>query len=74
MKMQPALVIAALALATIMMSSQMELGSAGRDRAKNMGEYANGLLQAALNDGSTDPTLAQASLVSISTDSLIGLY
>jgi len=62
--MQPPLVIALLALATIMMSSNMELGSAGRERARNLGEYANGLLQAALNDGSSDPTLAQAFLVS----------
>ncbi|KAF9653892.1 hypothetical protein BDM02DRAFT_3086609 [Thelephora ganbajun] len=61
--MQPALVIAALALATIMMSSHMELGSAGRERARNLGEYANSLLQAALNDSSTDPALAQAFLV-----------
>ena len=72
MKMQPALVIAALALATIMMSSQMELGFAGRERARNLGECANGLLQTALNDGSTDPAIAQASLVSIPSDSLIG--
>lgn len=72
--MQPALVIAALALATIMMSSQMELGSAGRDKARNLGQYANSLLQAALNDGSTDPTLAQAFLVSILADLLIDLY
>ena len=64
--MQPPLVIALLALATIMMSSNMELGSAGRERAKNLGEYAYGLLQATLNDGSPDPTLAQALLVSTS--------
>ena len=73
MKMQPALVIAALALATIMMSSHMELGSAGRERARNLGEYANSLVQAALSDGSTDPALAQAFLVSISPGHLIGL-
>jgi len=71
--MQPALVIAALALATIMMSSNMELGSVGRERAKNLGEYANGLLQAAFNDGSTDPALAQAFLVSTLPDGRIGL-
>ena len=62
--MQPPLVIATLALATIMMSSQMELGLTGRERAKTLGECANGLIQAALNDGSTDPTLTQAVLVS----------
>lgn len=73
MKMQPALVIAALALATIMMSSHMELGSAGRERARSLGEYANNLVQAALNGGSTDPTLAQAFLVSILRGRLIGL-
>jgi len=72
-KMQPALVIGALALATIMMSSHMELGPAGRERAKSLGEYANGLLHAALNDGSTDPTLAQAFLVSTLPNSPIGL-
>lgn len=62
-KMQPALVIAALALATIMMSSQMELGSAGRERARNLVQRANGFLHGAVNDGSTDPALAQAVLV-----------
>lgn len=72
--MQPALVIAALALATITMSSHMDLGSAGRERARSLGEYANGLFQAALNDGSTDPALAQAFLVSILSGRLIGLY
>ena len=72
--MQPALVIAALALATIMVSSQLELGTAGRERAKTLGQYANGLLHAALNDGSTDPALAQASLVSVLAESLIDLY
>ena len=71
--MQPALVIATLALATIMMSSNMEMGSAGRERARNLGEYANSLLQAALNDGSTDPALAQAVLVSTPPDGPIGL-
>ena len=65
--------IAALALATIVMSSNMELGSAGRERARSLGEYANGLVQAAFNDGSTDPGLAQAFLVRIFPDSLIGL-
>lgn len=68
--MQPALVLAALALATIVMSSQMELGSAGREKARHLGQSANSLLQAALNDGSTDPTLAQAFLVSASAESL----
>jgi len=73
MKMRPALVIAALALATIMMSSHMELGSAGREKARSLGEYANGLVQAELNGGSTDPVLAQAFLVSILPGRLIGL-
>ena len=71
--MQPPLVIAALALATIMMSSHMELGSTGRERAKNLGEYANGLLRAALNDGSTDPALAKAFLVCTFPNDPIGL-
>ena len=65
--------IAALALATIVMSSNMELGSAGRERARSLGEYANGLVQGALNDRSTDPALAQAFLVRMFPDSLIGL-
>ena len=71
--MEPALVIAALALATIVMSSNMELGSAGRERARSLGEHANGLFQAALNDGSTDPALAQAFLVRMLPGSLIAL-
>jgi len=72
--MQPALVIAALALATIMMSSQMELGSPGRERARNLVQRANGFLQGAVNDGSTDPTLAQAVLVRNPVDDPIDLY
>lgn len=72
--MQPALVIAALALATIMMSSQMELGSAGRERARNLVQRANEFLHGAVNDGSTDPALAQAVLVRNPADDPIDVY
>jgi hypothetical protein len=63
MRMQPSLVIAALALATMIKSSDLELGAVGRDRARGLGDLANGELQAALTTGAIDHTLAEAALV-----------
>jgi hypothetical protein len=61
--MQPSLVIASLALATMIQSSELELGPSGRERARRLGDLANAELQAALNTGAIDHTLAEAALV-----------
>lgn len=61
--MQPSLVIATLALATMIKSSELELGAAGRERARDLGDLANAELQASLTTGAIDHTLAEAALV-----------
>jgi hypothetical protein len=63
--MQPSLVFAGLALATLMKSSEMELGSAGRERAVWLRDKAQAWLEASLNSQWIDMTLAKAALVSV---------
>ncbi|KAG1812086.1 uncharacterized protein BJ212DRAFT_1371289 [Suillus subaureus] len=61
--MQPSLVFAGLALATLMKSSEMELGSAGRERAVWLRDKAQAWLEASLNSQWIDMTLAKAALI-----------
>ncbi|KAG1832399.1 hypothetical protein EV424DRAFT_1342372 [Suillus variegatus] len=61
--MQPSLVFAGLALATLMKSSEMELGSAGRERAVWLRDKAQAWLEASLNSQWIDITLAKAALI-----------
>lgn len=62
-RMQPALIMSALAMATLMKSSQIELGSSGRNRALYFRDNAQSLLEAACSSQSVDYTLAEAALV-----------
>ncbi|KAG1790494.1 uncharacterized protein HD556DRAFT_1310512 [Suillus plorans] len=61
--MQPSLVFAGLALATLMKSSEMELGSAGRERAVWLRDKAQAWLEASMNSQWIDITLAKAALI-----------
>ncbi|KAG1751431.1 uncharacterized protein EDB91DRAFT_1105483 [Suillus paluster] len=61
--MQPSLVFAGLALATLMKSSEMELGSAGRERAVWLRDKAQAWLEASWNSQWIDMTLAKAALI-----------
>ena len=62
--MQPALIYAGLALATLMKSSELELGVGGRNRALWLRDAAQSNLEQALNSGMLDLPLAEAALVS----------
>ena len=62
-RMQPALIMAALAMATLMKSSEIELGSEGRNRAVLYRDTAQTLLENACNQHLVDYTLAEAALV-----------
>ncbi|THU95763.1 hypothetical protein K435DRAFT_665729 [Dendrothele bispora CBS 962.96] len=59
-RMQPSLVLSALAVSTFFKSSNVGLGQAGRQRALRFLDAAQGSLQASLNAGFIDETLAQA--------------
>jgi len=61
--MQPSLVLAGLALATLMKSSEMELGAAGRNRAIWLRDAAQASLESSWNTGWIDMTLAKAALI-----------
>ncbi|KAF8557671.1 hypothetical protein OG21DRAFT_1505168 [Imleria badia] len=61
--MQPSLVFAGLALATLMKSSEMELGTAGRTRAAWLRDQAQASLEASWNGQWIDITLAKAALI-----------
>ena len=61
--MQPSLVFAGLALATLMKSSEMELGTQGRTRAAWLRDQAQASLEASWNAQWIDMTLAKAALV-----------
>jgi hypothetical protein len=63
--MQPSLVFAGLALATLMKSSEMELGSAGRERAIWLRDKAQAWLEMSWNSQWIDMTLAKAALVRV---------
>ncbi|KAH8107663.1 hypothetical protein BXZ70DRAFT_1013538 [Cristinia sonorae] len=60
---QPALIMASLALASLMKSSQIELGSAGRNRALFWRNSAQAALEVACKVEEIDYTLAEAALI-----------
>lgn len=62
--MQPSLVLAGLALATLMRSSEVGLGQEGRMRALELRNAAQASLQSSFESGWIDSTLAQAALAS----------
>ncbi|OAX40959.1 hypothetical protein K503DRAFT_562213 [Rhizopogon vinicolor AM-OR11-026] len=59
-RMQPALLPAALAIATLFQSSEAGYGKEGRDRAVRLRDVAQGHLEASLNARWIDDSLAQA--------------
>ena len=61
--MQPSLVFAGLALATLMKSSAVELSTVGRTRAAWLRDQAQASLEASWNAQWIDITLAKAALV-----------
>jgi hypothetical protein len=61
--LQPALVLSALAMATLMKSSQLELGAAGRARAVALRNAAQAAMEAACNARNVDYMLAEAAIV-----------
>jgi hypothetical protein len=63
--MQPSLVLALLAMSTFWQSSEVGLGSAGRERALHFRDEAQSALEASVNAGWLDETLAQAAWVSL---------
>lgn len=62
--MQPSLVLALLAMSTFWQSSEVGLGLAGRERALRFRDEAQSALEASVNVGWLDETLAQAAWVS----------
>jgi hypothetical protein len=62
-RMQPSLILAALAMATFWQSSEIGNGRAGRERALRFRDEAQGALEASFNARWIDETLAQAAWV-----------
>lgn len=62
-RLQPALVLSALAMATLMRSSELELGATGRARAVSLRDAAQASMEAAINAQEIDYTLAEAAIV-----------
>lgn len=62
-KLQPALVLSALALATLLKSSEVVLGARGRERALWFRDNAQSYLEQAWSNSTVDPSLAQAAMV-----------
>lgn len=62
-KLQPALVLSALALATLLKSSEVGLGVRGRQRALWFRNNAQSYLEQAWSSSSVDASLAQAAMV-----------
>ncbi|KAJ7048334.1 hypothetical protein C8F01DRAFT_1192069 [Mycena amicta] len=62
-KLPPAFVLAALALAELMRSSEMERGAAGRARAAGLRQSAQAALDRAVDDPEIDYRLAEAALI-----------
>ncbi|KAK7692152.1 hypothetical protein QCA50_003771 [Cerrena zonata] len=62
-QMQPSLVLSALALATLMKSSEIEHSTAGRTRALYLRDMAQATLEEACTAQSVDFTLAEAALI-----------
>ena len=63
-RMQPSIIYAGLALATLMKSSQLELGITGRNRALWLRDAAQSNLEQSLNGQWIDLSLAEAAMVS----------
>lgn len=63
-KMQPSLVLSALALATLLQSSELGLSQRGRERALWLRDAAQSFLESSWNASIVDPSLAQAAMVS----------
>ena len=63
-RMQPALVFACSALATLLKSSELEAGSMGRDRALHLRDLAQSYLTASWNSRWIDLGLAEAAMAS----------
>lgn len=61
--MQPSIIYAGLALATLMKSSQLELSVAGRNRALWLRDAAQSNLEQSLNGQWIDLSLAEAAMV-----------
>ncbi|KAI0058726.1 hypothetical protein BV25DRAFT_1810152 [Artomyces pyxidatus] len=61
--LQPSLVLAGLALATLLKSSELERGAAGRDRALRLRDAAQSSLEASWNSQWIDLNLAKAAMV-----------
>ncbi|KAI0319115.1 hypothetical protein OF83DRAFT_1170514 [Amylostereum chailletii] len=61
--MQPSLVLGALALATLLKSSELEMGAAGRGRALQLRDAAHGSLKASWNSQWIDLGLAEAAMM-----------
>lgn len=59
-EMQPSLVLALLAMSTFWQSSEVGIGQPGRERALRLRDEAQGALEASVNAGWLDETLAQA--------------
>jgi hypothetical protein len=70
-RMQPALVYAGLALATLMKSSELELGAAGRSRAVWLRDAAQTNLEQSLANQWIDLPLAEAALVRTFAQTLV---
>ena len=62
-RMQPSIIYAGLALATLMKSSQLELGVTGRNRALWLRDAAQSNLEQSLNGQWIDLSLAEAAMV-----------
>ncbi|KAH8119434.1 hypothetical protein DFH11DRAFT_1501181 [Phellopilus nigrolimitatus] len=62
-KLQPSLVLSALALATLLQSSELGLGHGGRERALWLRDTAQSYLEAAWTASPIDPSLAQAAML-----------
>jgi hypothetical protein len=66
--MQPSLVLGLLTIATFWQSSELGRGEEGRERAFQFRDEAQSALDASLNAGAIDETLAQAAWVSFPCD------
>lgn len=71
-EMQPSLVLALLAMSTFWQSSEVGIGHTGRERALRFRDEAQSALEASVNAGWLDETLAQAAWVSPVSDNSFG--
>jgi hypothetical protein len=64
-RMQPSLILAALAISTFLQSSEVEMGAKGRKKAMRLRDQAQGALEASYTAGWLDESLVQAAWVTI---------